>query len=154
VQSSTWSEWLAAQEARLGAQLRQTRDFVLTNAGIRPGETVLDLGAGRGLLALAAAERVGVDGHVIAVDLDLGCLTALREAALTTTSGPQIRAVQTDATALPLADASVDVVATRSVLESYPIDPPRCTRPIACSEWADESPASRLSTAISPRTII
>jgi ubiquinone/menaquinone biosynthesis C-methylase UbiE len=120
VQSSSWSEWLAAQEARMGSQLRQTRDFVLANAGIRPGDTVLDLGAGRGLIALAAAERVGPEGWVIASDLDAGCLDALQEVAAATTAGERIRLLQADAAAIPLSDATIDVVTTRSVLEFVP----------------------------------
>jgi ubiquinone/menaquinone biosynthesis C-methylase UbiE len=104
----------------MGNQLRQTRDFVLANAGIRPGDTVLDLGAGRGLIALAAAERVGPDGWVVASDLDAGCLDTLRDAAGTTVAGERIRLLQADAAALSLADATIDVVTTRSVLEFVP----------------------------------
>jgi ubiquinone/menaquinone biosynthesis C-methylase UbiE len=117
MRSSSWSEWLEAQEARIGADLRQTRDFVLARAGIRAGETMLDLGTGRGLLALAAVERVGASGTVIALDADGGCLDAVREAARRSIYGSRISPVQADASNLPLVDASVDVVATRSVLE-------------------------------------
>ena len=117
MRSSSWREWLEAQEARIGADLRQTRDFVLARAAIRAGEAVLDLGTGRGLLALAAAERVGAEGGVIALDADGGCLEAVREAARLSTLGPRISLVQADAASLPLVDNSVDVVATRSVLE-------------------------------------
>jgi ubiquinone/menaquinone biosynthesis C-methylase UbiE len=129
MRSASWSEWLEAQEARIGTDLRQTRDFVLARAGIRAGETVLDLGTGRGLLALAAAERVGTEGRVIALDADGGCLEAVREAARLSTFGPRISLVQADATSLPLADAVVDVVTTRSVLE-FVADRPAAIREV------------------------
>ncbi len=44
------------------------RDLV-TRVGLRPGERVLDLGAGRGAVTFAAAEAVGNDGEVFAIDI-------------------------------------------------------------------------------------
>lgn len=38
-------------------------------AGIKPGETVLDLGSGPGLDAFLASNKVGSSGHVIGVDM-------------------------------------------------------------------------------------
>jgi SAM-dependent methyltransferase len=42
----------------------------LTRAGLGPGDSFLELGAGRGTIAGWAAERVGPDGRVIAADID------------------------------------------------------------------------------------
>ncbi len=39
------------------------------DAGIQPGETVLDLGSGAGIDCFLAARRVGLQGHVIGVDM-------------------------------------------------------------------------------------
>ncbi|MBN2394810.1 MAG: methyltransferase domain-containing protein [Anaerolineae bacterium] len=41
----------------------------LTRAGLRAGETVLELGPGPGAFTLEAVQRVGPDGKVIAVDI-------------------------------------------------------------------------------------
>ncbi len=52
----------------------------LAYAGIRPGETMLDLGSGSGIDVLIAAKRVGHDGRrlgaVLEVPLDDGAVTA------------------------------------------------------------------------------
>ena len=41
----------------------------ITMAGLKPGETVLDLGSGGGLDCFLAAKKVGESGHVIGVDM-------------------------------------------------------------------------------------
>ena len=41
----------------------------ITLAGLKPGETVLDLGSGGGLDCFLAAKKVGESGHVIGVDM-------------------------------------------------------------------------------------
>ncbi|WP_375488942.1 class I SAM-dependent methyltransferase [uncultured Jatrophihabitans sp.] len=66
-----------------------------------PGARVLDLGAGTGKLTASLVE-LGAD--VIAVEPDLAMLTELRRAL------PTVRAVPGSAEAIPLPDASVDVV--------------------------------------------
>ncbi|HEX4977012.1 MAG TPA: methyltransferase domain-containing protein [Nocardioides sp.] len=53
------------------------RDLV-ERAGLRPGERVLDVGAGKGASAVPAAERVGPDGRVVAIDLAPAMVDALR----------------------------------------------------------------------------
>lgn len=114
--SRRWSEWLAAQAERMGPHLTRTRDYLLANAEVRPGDCLLDLGAGRGLIALAAAERVGDGGRVIACDLDCECLVELRRAVGAATVAARVSVVQADIARLPIRDQSVDVATTRSVL--------------------------------------
>ncbi len=48
-------------------------------AGIRPGETVLDLGSGGGIDCFLAAEAVGLRGHVIGVDMTPAMVALARE---------------------------------------------------------------------------
>ncbi len=50
-------------------------------AGVAPGESVLDVGCGRGAVSFAAAEAVGADGSVLGVDLAPGMVQRAAEAA-------------------------------------------------------------------------
>jgi arsenite methyltransferase len=116
-----WTEWLVRtrfegwSETEIAEALEELggwRDRVLDGAQITAGETVLDVGAGTGLLALGAVERVGPDGDVIALDISVDALEELR----TNTKAPNLSYLVGSADVLPLIDASVDAVVTRSVL--------------------------------------
>jgi ubiquinone/menaquinone biosynthesis C-methylase UbiE len=98
--------------ARARAELEHTRDRVLDGAAILPGDAVLDVGAGTGLLALGAVGRVGRDGDVFALDPSVDALEELRRV----TEAPQLWYLIGDAEVVPLPDALVDVAVTRSVL--------------------------------------
>jgi arsenite methyltransferase len=87
---------------------------VLEAAALRPGDTVLDVGAGLGVLTLAAHERIG-DGWVIAVDPSVGALEELLELAHAANASGIMYLVG-DAEVLPLPDASVDVAVLGSTL--------------------------------------
>ncbi len=60
------------------AYLVPIRDRLLSGADIRPGETILDVGAGDGLIALAAADLVGPSGTVIFSDVSQALLEHAR----------------------------------------------------------------------------
>lgn len=62
------------------ALFAQWTDVVLNAADVRPGQEVLDVGCGTGVLARAAAARVGERGHVAAVDPNDGMLAVARHA--------------------------------------------------------------------------
>src|SRR6185312_5927045 len=72
-----WAAWLlhrrdgddAEQREKALEHLLPIRQRVLDNARISPGDTVLDVGAGDGLIAFGALDRVGVKGRVILSDL-------------------------------------------------------------------------------------
>jgi ubiquinone/menaquinone biosynthesis C-methylase UbiE len=53
----------------------------LDRIGLRPGEVVLDVGSGPGRLAVPAAQRVGPDGRVVALDVQPEMLARLQERA-------------------------------------------------------------------------
>ena len=108
-----WAEWLAAHGEVDAAEVAEA-ERVLAAAALRPRDTVLDVGAGLGLLTLAAHERIG-DGWVIAVDPSVGALgELLRLAHAANANG--IMYLLGDAEVLPLPDASVDAAVLRSVL--------------------------------------
>ncbi|HEV2011466.1 MAG TPA: ubiquinone/menaquinone biosynthesis methyltransferase [Candidatus Limnocylindria bacterium] len=84
------------------------RRRALARADIRPGMTVLDVGAGTGDLSFAAASR---GAQVVAIDLSAGMLAVLARRA-TEGQPPRIQPMVGNAEHLPLPDASVDRVIT------------------------------------------
>jgi SAM-dependent methyltransferase len=118
-----WAEWLAerrfggdaAVRAEMLARLVETRDRVLDRAGLREGETLLDVGCGEGLIGFGALDRGA--GSVIFSDVSSDLLDFCREVAEELGVLERCRFVEAAAEDLgPLDDASVDVVTTRSVL--------------------------------------
>jgi ubiquinone/menaquinone biosynthesis C-methylase UbiE len=60
--------------------LYPVRDQVLDRACLRPGDTLLDVGTGDGLIALGALDRLGPDGRVIFSDISAHVLEFCRAA--------------------------------------------------------------------------
>ncbi len=85
-------------------------------AGIRPGERVLDIGAGTADLSILAAHRVGENGIVIAADLNEPMLqigqSKLKRVARSARALADIVFLRTNAERLSLKDHSIDVVLT------------------------------------------
>ena len=96
-------------------QLHRVRDRVLDNARIEPGDVVLDVGCGDGLIGFGAVERVGQNGVVIFSDISADLIGHCREIAHE--NNLPARFVVNSADELrDIADASIDVLTTRSVL--------------------------------------
>ena len=107
----------AVREHVLTGLLYPIRDTMPDKAKLRPGDTVLDVGAGDGLIAFGALERLGPSGQVIFSDISQDLLDHCRAAAAAEGLLDRCRFVLASADALTdIADASVDVVTTRSVL--------------------------------------
>ncbi len=86
------------------------------------GETVLDVGSGGGMDALIAARMVGPEGRVVGVDMTEAMVEAA--AAHAALKGfEHVRFVRGLAEALPLPDASVDVVISNGVINLCPDKP-------------------------------
>jgi len=120
-----WATWIL--ERRFGGdpglaeasmrQLGPVRSRVLEGAAIREGDVVLDVGAGDGLIAFGALQLVGKSGKVIFGDISQDLLDVSRGLAEELGELDRCEFVLAAAEDLtPLADESVDVVTTRSVL--------------------------------------
>lgn len=79
----------------------ESSQLVVDLLDARPGARILDVCAAPGGKAAAAAERVGVDGVVVALDCQAGGLRMARRAA-TRLGLDRLSVAQSDATALPL----------------------------------------------------
>jgi SAM-dependent methyltransferase len=73
-----------------------------------PGDFVLDVACGTGVVARIAAEKVGERGAVVAADLNPGMLAVARS--LPVPRGATVEWRQADAAALPFADQAFEVV--------------------------------------------
>lgn len=82
-------------------------DDLIATAGLRPGERVLDVACGTGIVTRLAAERVGAAGSVTGIDIHPGMLAVARSA---TPSGMSINWREADAESLPSPDSAFDVV--------------------------------------------
>jgi len=88
-------------------------------AALRPGQTVLDLGAGAGFDAFIAARAVGPTGKVIGVDMTPEMVAKARANAKK--SGyAQVEFRLGEIEALPVADASVDAIISNCVINLCP----------------------------------
>jgi arsenite methyltransferase len=109
----------AAASRRLEA-VYQTPDVVaqrhatLKALALQPGERVLDVGCGPGLLAAEMAQVVGPGGHVVGLEISPNMLAVARSHS---PAGGRISLVQGDATALPFADGAFDAVTSTQVFE-------------------------------------
>lgn len=84
-------------------------------AALRPGERVLDVGCGTGLLARLAAPEVGPDARVTGVDVNAGMLAVARRIA--EAEGLAIEWHEAGAEAIPLPDEAFDVVLCQMALQ-------------------------------------
>jgi Methylase involved in ubiquinone/menaquinone biosynthesis len=98
----------------------EQRRIIVGALSLQPGERVLDIGSGPGFLACEMASAVGPSGSVTGIDpsQDMLSLAAGRDVPAYVTFGPG------DATDLPFADGTFDVVTSTQVYE-YVADMPR-----------------------------
>jgi ubiquinone/menaquinone biosynthesis C-methylase UbiE len=76
-------------------------------ASPQPGERVVDIACGTGIVARTAAPRVGSGGRVVGLDLSIPMLEAARAAAAA--QGASIEWQEGSAVKLPVGDAAFDV---------------------------------------------
>lgn len=120
-----WAEWLlhrrdgddAQQRKQALAYLVPIRDRLLDKARLLDGDVLLDIGAGDGLVAFGAIERVGPGGRVVFSDISEDLIAHARATAKEAGVLEQMSFVACGAEDLSIIDdASIDVVTTRSVL--------------------------------------
>ncbi len=102
-------------------------------AGLKPGEVVLDLGAGGGFDVFIAGRKVGPTGRAIGVDMTAEMLAKARRNAAVyreNTGWDNVEFRLGEIEHLPVADASVDVVISNCVINLSP-DKPQVWREIA-----------------------
>ena len=93
----------------------KARDSLLDDVAIKPGDTVLDIGCGRGLLLMGAAKRT-TSGRAIGIDLwsNVDQMNNSRDATLANAAAEgvseRVEVKDGDMRSLPFADASVDAV--------------------------------------------
>jgi SAM-dependent methyltransferase len=107
VQRYGWDRAVGAYEQSWRCQLEPAHDLMLDMVALRPGERVLDVACGTGLVSRRMAALVGEAGVVVGTDISGQMVDEARriaaERALANTSFERA-----DAEALPLADATFD----------------------------------------------
>jgi ubiquinone/menaquinone biosynthesis C-methylase UbiE len=96
---------------------RPLADALVDVAGVRPGQRVLDVACGTGVVARVAAERAGAEGSVAGVDVNPGMLGVARSM---TAGGAPISWHETSADALPFPDGAFDLVLCQLGLQFFP----------------------------------
>lgn len=120
--AARWHRWTPMMRE----QYAPATKLMLDLARLAPGDHVLDVAAGDGYQSLAAAERVGPSGHVLAIDLAPEQLT-YATAAARQAGFEQLETRVMDGENLDLADASVDAVLCHFGIMFFP-DPDRGLR--------------------------
>ena len=87
-------------------------------ADLRPGESVLDVACGTGVVTRLAAERAGNGGRVVGLDINAAMLAVARR--YTPDGGATIVWVEASALEIPLPDATFDVVLCQQGLQQFP----------------------------------
>jgi ubiquinone/menaquinone biosynthesis C-methylase UbiE len=102
------------ESAFVPAFFAQWAPLLCRAAGVGPGQRVLDVACGTGIVARTAAERVGPAGRVVGVDLNEAMLTVARRVC------PGLVFHRGDALALPVDDGSFDVALSQMALMFFP----------------------------------
>lgn len=123
--TDVWSQWLlhdrhggdAGYEQAMRAMVERYLERVLDGARLEAGQTIADVGAGEGLLALRAIERLGGALRVWLTDVSEPMLRHARAQALERGVADRCTFLRAAADRLEgIDDASLDAVLTRSVL--------------------------------------
>ena len=98
---------------------------LVRRAALQPGERVLDVACGTGIVARLAAAQVGVQGAVVGLDLNPAMLAVARTRPAP--PGASITWTEDSVMAMPFSDATFDVVLCQLGLQFFP-DRPQALR--------------------------
>lgn len=124
-ESDVWSEWLLhrrhaddpAYHDVVKSVVQRYADQVLDAARLSPGMRLADIGAGEGILAFRAIERIGATLAVVLTDISAPMLAHAESTAAQRGFGAQCTFLKCSAESLaPIADSSIDVVAARAAI--------------------------------------
>ena len=104
----------AYEAAFVPAFFAQWAPRLLDIAGVAPGQSVLDVACGTGIVARTALERLGSGADVVGVDLNEAMLTVARRVR------PDLDWRQGDVADLPFPDSSFDTVLCQMALMFFP----------------------------------
>jgi len=108
VQRYGWDKASAYYERFWARQLAPSHDLLMELAAPRPGDHVLDVACGTGLVTFRAAHQIGARGRVVGTDLSAEMVNAI--AARAAEHGVRGEFLRQDAESLEFPDASFDVV--------------------------------------------
>ena len=108
VQRYGWDKAAEFYERYWSEQLSPAQWRLLELADLKPGERVIDVACGTGLVTFPAAEAIGPAGHLLATDLSDVMVARVSEEAMRR-GASQVSARRMDAESLECADASFDV---------------------------------------------
>src|SRR5688572_7310486 len=80
---------------------------LIDTAAVRPGERVIDIACGTGVVTRLAATRVGRSGRVVGLDINAAMLAVARSQPAT--DDTPVDWLEANAQAIPLPDASFDI---------------------------------------------
>jgi ubiquinone/menaquinone biosynthesis C-methylase UbiE len=99
----------------VGPLFRPWAEAMLDEVALRPGDSLLDIACGTGIVARLAQDRQGGQGRVVGVDVSSPMLAVAKAAA------PGVEWREGNATALPLAEGEqFDVVTCQQGLQFFP----------------------------------
>ena len=102
------------ERAYLTPDILDQREVVLEQLAVQPGESVLDIGVGPGLLALDLAREAGPEGSLLGIDTSAAMIEMTRQRC---EQHPCAEFEVADACDLPCEDESIDCVVSTQVYE-------------------------------------
>jgi SAM-dependent methyltransferase len=108
-QRGVWNRIADIYQREIDSRFAPVVEHVIARSTLQAGQSVLDLGTGTGVIAAQAASLVGLQGHVVAVDLSPDMLAAAQQR-FTAQNITQIIVREGRAEDIPAEDHAFDVV--------------------------------------------